>query len=212
VPNEETIIAGPELRWVHDLNQDFSTDAMIGATVTFPADDFDNRLILPVGAAYLRYFKNRYSAAVGYRRMVATNLLVGETEATHVGEARGTVAVPPRDDVTVSGAVGYANGQSVDSDSGDLVGRTERWIGDLSFNWQAKEELNLSLRYSIVFQDRTQPMGLIMNEHTRRNMVMVVVEGRYPSRQAVELEQRNDGRADRGEEEIDARREMGQVR
>jgi len=212
VPNEETVIAGPELRWVHDLSQDFSTDSMVGATVTFPFGEFENRLILPVGAAYLRYAHNRYSAAAGYRRLVATNLLVGESEATHIAEIRGTVAVPPRDDVTASGAIGYANGRSIDIENERLVGRTERWIGDVAFSWKAKEELNLSVRYSIVFQDRTQPLEEVMNEKIRRNMVMLVLEGHYPSRQAVELEQRNDGRADGGDEELDAKRETGQVR
>jgi hypothetical protein len=212
MPDENTIIAGPELRWVHDLSQDFSTDAMIGATASFPADDFGRRLVLPVGAAYLRYFHDRYSAAAGYRRLVATNLLVGETEATHIAEVRGTVAVPPRTDVSVSGAVGYASGRSLDVENEQLVGKTTRWIGDVSVNWKATEEVNIGLRYSIVVQDRTQPLEEIMNEHTRRNMVMVVLDGRYPSRQAVELEQRNDARADGGQEEVDAKREQGQVR
>lgn len=212
MPNEETMILGPELRWVHDLNQDFSTDASVGATITFPLGEFENRLVLPVGSAYLRYAHDRYAAAAGYRRMVATNLLVGETEATHIGEARGTVPVPTRDDLSLSGAVGYANGRSVDTDNGTLVGRTVRWIGDISCNWKVTDEVNLALRYSIVFQDRTQPLEEIMEEETRRNMVMVVFEGRYPSRQAVELEQRNDGRADGGEDEVEAKRESGQVR
>jgi hypothetical protein len=211
-PNENTIITGPELRWVHDLSQDFSTDAMIGVTAAFPADDFSRRLVLPVGAAYLRYFHDRYSASAGYRRMVATNLLVGETEATHIAEVRGTVAVPPRDDLTVSGAVGYASGRSLDIDAERLVGRTTRWVGDVSLSWKASGELSMALRYSIVLQDRSQPLEEIMDEHTRRNMVMVVLEGRYPSRQAVELQQRNDARADGGEDEIEARREQGQVR
>lgn len=212
MPNEKTVIAGPELRWVHDLSQDFSTDAMIGATASFPADDFGSRLVLPVGAAYLRYFHNRYSAAAGYRRLVATNLLVGETEATHIADVRGTVAIPPRDDLAVSGAVGYASGRSLDVAGERLIGKTERWIGDVALSWKAAEELDVALRYSIVVQDRTQPLEEIMNEHTRRNMVMVVLEGRYPSRQAVELEQRNDARADGGEEKVDAKREAGQVR
>ena len=212
MPNEETIILGPELRWVHDLSQDFSTDASVGATITFPLGEFENRLVLPVGSAYLRYSHNRYSAAAGYRRMVATNLLVGETEATHIGEVRGTVPIPKRDDLSVSGAVGYANGRSVDTEAGQLVGHTVRWIGDVSTTWKMTEEVNLALRYSLVFQDREQPLEEIMEEHTRRNMVMVVLEGRYPSRQAVELEQRNDGRADGGEDEVEAKRESGQVR
>lgn len=212
VPNEETMILGPELRWVHDLSQDFSTDASIGATITFPVGEFDNRLILPVGSAYLRYSHDRYAAAAGYRRMVVTNLLVGETEATHIGEARGTVPIPTRDDLSASGAVGYASGRSVDTEAGQLVGSTERWIGDVSLNWKVTEEVNLALRYSIVLQDRSQPLEEVMEEHTRRNMVMAVFEGRYPSRQAVELEQRNDGRADGGEDEVEARRESGQVR
>jgi hypothetical protein len=144
--------------------------------------------------------------------MVATNLLVGETEATHIGEVRGTVPIPKRDDLSVSGAVGYANGRSVDTEAGQLVGHTVRWIGDVSTTWKATDEVNLALRYSLVFQDREQPLEEIMEEHTRRNMVMVVLEGRYPSRQAVELEQRNDGRADGGEEEVEAKRESGQVR
>ncbi len=212
VPNEETIMLGPELRWVHDLSQDFSTDASVGATITFPVGEFENRLTLPVGSAYLRYSHDRYSAAAGYRRMVATNLLVGETEATHIGEVRGTVPIPRRDDLSISGAVGYANGRSVDTEAGQLVGHTVRWIGDISTTWKATEEVNLALRYSLVFQDREQPLEEIMEEHTRRNMVMVVLEGRYPSRQAVELEQRNDGRADGGEEEVEGKRESGQVR
>lgn len=212
MPNEETVILGPELRWVHDLSQDFSTDASVGATITFPLGEFENRLVLPVGSAYLRYSHNRYSAAAGYRRMVATNLLVGETEATHIGEVRGTVPIPKRDDLSVSGAVGYANGRSVDTEAGQLVGHTVRWIGDISTTWKATDEVNLALRYSLVFQDREQPLEEIMEEHTRRNMVMVVLEGRYPSRQAVELEQRNDGRADGGEEEVEGKRESGQVR
>ncbi|HEY8142772.1 MAG TPA: hypothetical protein VIG06_08875 [Kofleriaceae bacterium] len=212
MPNEETIMLGPELRWVHDLSQDFSTDASVGATITYPLGEFENRLVLPVGSAYLRYSHNRYSAAAGYRRMVATNLLVGETEATHIGEVRGTVPIPKRDDLSVSGAVGYANGRSVDTEAGQLVGHTVRWIGDVSTTWKATDEVNLALRYSLVFQDREQPLEEIMEEHTRRNMVMVVLEGRYPSRQAVELEQRNDGRADGGEEEVEAKRESGQVR
>ena len=210
--DEKTIIAGPELRWVHDLSPDFSTDAMVGATATVQADDFSRGLLLPVGAAYLRYAHNRYSAAAGYRRLVATNLLVGESEVTNIAEARGTVAVPPRDDVTASGAVGYANGRSLDVEGERQIGHTVRWIGDISFNWKATEEVNIALRYSIVFQDRTQPLEEITDEHTRRNQVMVILEGRYPSRQAVELEQRNDGRADGGEDEIEAKRESGQVR
>lgn len=212
MPNNNTVQVGPELRWVHDLSQDFSTDAMIGVTASFPADDFSRRLVLPVGAAYLRYFHNRYSASAGYRRQVATNLLVGETEATHIAEIRGTVAIPRRDDLTLSGAVGYANGRSLDVEGEQLIGKTTRWIGDVSLGWKATEELNVALRYSIVVQDRTQPLDLIMNEHTRRNMVMVVLDGRYPSRQAVELEQRNDARADGGQDEVEAKREQGQVR
>jgi hypothetical protein len=212
MPNEENYILGPELRWVHDLNQDFSTDAMVGATMTIDADDTSQQLLLPVGAAYLRYSKNRYSAAAGYRRLVATNILVGETEATNLVEARGTVAVPPRDDVSVSGAVGYANGRSLDLMGERLVGRTTRWIADISFNWEATKELNMSLRYSIVAQRREAPFDEIMEERTRRNMVMIVAEGRYPSRQAVELKVRNDGRADGGEDAVEAKRESGQVR
>lgn len=212
MPNENTIITGPELRWVHDLSQDFSTDAMIGATASFPADELSRRIVLPVGAAYLRYFHDRYSAAAGYRHMVATNLLVGETEATHIAEVRGTVAIPGRDDLTVSGMVGYASGRSLDVEAEQLIGKTTRWIGDVSLGWKATDELNVALRYSIVVQDRTQPLEEIMNEHTRRNMVMIVLDGRYPSRQAVELEQRNDARADGGQEEVEGKREQAQVR
>jgi hypothetical protein len=138
--------------------------------------------------------------------------LVGETEATHIAEVRGTVAVPPRDDLTISGAVGYASGRSLDIDAERLVGRTTRGVGDVSLGWKASGELSIALRYSIVLQDRNQPLEEIMDEHTRRNMVMVVLEGRYPSRQAVELEQRNDARADGGAEEVDGKREQAQVR
>jgi hypothetical protein len=41
---------------------------------------------------------------------------------------------------------------------------------------------------------------------------MVVLEGRYPSRQAVELIRPTEGRADRGVEEVEGIREAGQVR
>jgi hypothetical protein len=212
LPNEKTILAGPELRWVHDINQELSTDAMAGAVVTIRADTFERGLILPVGSAYLRYTKNRYGAAVGYRHIVATNILIAETEATNVVEARGNVAVPGRDDVSVSGTLGFASGRSLDLGGEQLIGRTTQWLGDLSFQWAATSEVDLSVRYQLVRQHREQPLALVMDERTRRNQVMVVLEGRYPSRQAVELIRPTEGRADRGVEEVEGIREAGQVR
>ncbi|HLU64910.1 MAG TPA: hypothetical protein VKZ63_01460 [Kofleriaceae bacterium] len=209
--DERTLLAGPELRWVHDINQALSTDAMVGATFTVNADTFERGLLLPVGAAYVRFTQDRYGASLGYRHVVATNILVAETEATNVVEARGTVAVPGRDDVVVAGTMGWASGRSLDLAGEQLIGRTTQWIADLSFLWEATDEVNVAFRYQLVRQNREQPLEAIMDERTRRNQVMVVLEGRYPSRQAVELRRRNEGRADGGQEEVDAERETGQV-
>lgn len=209
--DEESITSSAELRWVHDLSQTLSTDAMAGVAFTVRADNFSRGLLLPVGAAYLRYQKERYAAALGYRHQVQTNILIAETEATNTFEGRGSVPVPWVEDVSLAGAAGYAHGRSLDLGQEQLLGTNDRWVGDLAISWRATPELRLAARYQIVWQTRTQPDLDIMDERTRRNQFMVILEGRYPSRQAVEIRQRNEGRADGGES-IEGQRESGQVR
>lgn len=216
VPDEHTLILGPSLRWVRDLTQTLSADASVGVVGTYDTNDFSQQLFLPVGTAYLRYINDRYGAAVGYRHVVATNLLVGENESTNVVEVRGTVPVPLFDErVSASGAVGYSNGSSLDANQ-DLVGSTVAWIGDVSLGWRATDELSVGARYQLVRQTRDEPVLGVMNEKTRRQQFMIMLEGRYPSRQAAEIKRKNDGRADggmdeEGEDEIDARRQDGRI-
>jgi hypothetical protein len=195
LPDSKTVLFGPELRWVHDLNEDFSTDAMVGLTIAAPADDFSRRQEYPVGAAYLRFARDRYAAAVGYRRNVATNIVLGETEATHIGEVRGVVPLPLAERLSMAGAVAYSNGTSIGivNAAGDEVsGRTIQWVGDISVAWQVSEALSTSLRYQRVWQDREDPRvlnmeGLVEEQHTRRQQITLVLEGRYPTRTAAEL-------------------------
>jgi hypothetical protein len=195
IPDSETVLFGPELRWVHDLSEDFSTDAMIGLTIAAPANDFSRRSEYPVGAAYLRFARDRYAAAIGYRRNVATNIILGETEATHIGEVRGVVPLPLAERLSMAGAVAYSNGESigiVGAQGQDLTGTTVQWVGDVSVAWQIAEALSASIRYQRVWQDRTDPRvptpdGMIVEQHTRRQQITLVFEGRYPTRTAAEL-------------------------
>lgn len=206
--NQKTILAGPQLRWVHDLSLDFSTDAMIGATVSMRADDFENREVFPIGSAFLRYTHDRYAAAIGYSRAVATNIIVGDTEATHVVEARGVVPVPVKhkaflDRLAASGAVGYINGETLrdPNEAGeDINGHTVAWIGDVALLWQTNDAISLSARYQIAWQNRDDPFLLMMEdpERTRRQQFTVILEGRYPTRQAAELPKDSSTRVDKG--------------
>jgi hypothetical protein len=210
----ETFLLGPELRWVHDLSLDFSTDAMIGATVTFPRGQFQDREVFPVGAAALRYQHDRYAGSIGYRRTVATNLQLGETEATHVGEARGVIPLPFGDRLSLAGAAGYAYGESVgrlDADGNEVTLTTKQWIGDVSLAWQIADGLSSSLRYQYVRQTRNDPtrpmidMDLDPEERTRRQQITLVLEGTYPTRQAVELPRDSSTRVDGGLESMSQR-------
>jgi hypothetical protein len=212
----ETVLLGPELRWVHDLSLDFSTDAMIGATITFPPGEFQDREVFPVGAATLRYQHDRYAGSIGYRRAVATNLQLGETEATHVGEARGVIPLPFGDRLSLAGAAGYAYGESVGRldpvTMEEVTLTTKQWVGDLSLAWQIADGLSSSLRYQYVRQNRNDPTrrdmdGELLNEEerTRRQQITVVLEGTYPSRQAVELPRDSSTRVDGGLESMSQR-------
>lgn len=202
---------------MHDLSDFLSTDASAGVAYTAPADSPYDELILPVGSAFIRYSKDRYSGQAGYRRTVATNLLIGETEATHLVEARGTFNIPPRDDVSVTGVLGYANGRGLDFEQTRLLGNNERWIADASFNYEIeKDMLTLGIRFQHVRQVRDDfdppaaaMMDEILNERTRASQFMVTMSGRWPDRQAVEIEQPDAGRADGGD--IDGVREGGRI-
>jgi hypothetical protein len=217
VPDEEILQAGPELRWVHDISDYLSTDASAGVAYTAPADRPSDELVLPVGSAFLRYTKDRYNGQVGYRRTVATNLLIGETEATHLVEARGTINIPPRDDVSVTGAAGYARGRGLDLEETRLLGDSQRWLADVSFNYEIeKDMLTMGIRFQHVRQVRDDfdppaaaMMDEIINERTRASQFMVTMTGRWPDRQAVEMEQLDAGRADGGD--IDGLREQGRL-
>lgn len=217
--DQKTILLGPELRWVHDLSQDFSTDASVGVTVTFPVGEFQDREVFPVGAAYLRWARDRYAASVGYRRSIATNIVLGETEATHVAEARGVVPIPLAEKLSMAGAVGYSDGRSIGilTASGEQVeGHTTQWVGDISTSWQATDAISTSLRYQRVWQDRQDPRlmelgGTSDEQHTRRQQITVVLEGRWPTRQAVELPTDASSRVDSGLESM-TRREQSLVR
>jgi hypothetical protein len=217
VADQRTILFGPELRWVHDLSQDFSTDAMIGVTVTAPADDFERRSVFPVGGAFLRYAHDRYAASIGYRRTVATNVIVGETEATHVGEARGVVPLPWGDRLSASGAVGYANGEGtrvLDGAGNETQTSTVQWIGDLSLSWQITDAVSTALRYQLVRQNRGEDPPVMPGdeeERTRRQQITLILEGRYPTRQAAELPRDPSSRVDGGLESM-AKREESLVR
>ena len=209
--DQRTILFGPELRWVHDLSQDFSTDAMVGLTVTFPAGEFDQRQEFPVGAAYVRYAHDRFAAAIGYRRTVATNIILGETEATHVGEARGVIPLPFAERLSMAGAVGYSRGESIGLidpvTMEEATARTTQWVGDLSVAWQATDALSAGLRYQLVRQDRADPTDMVMGEErTRRQQITLVLEGVYPTRQAAELPKDPSSRVDGGLESM-AKRE-----
>ncbi len=214
--DQKTFLVGPELRWVHDVSEDFSTDAMIGMTITWPQGEFEQRQEFPVGAAYIRYQHDRYAASIGYRRTVATNIVLGETEATHVGEARGVIPLPFADALSLSGALGYAKGESIGLvlDGQEVTGTTESWIGDLSLAWQMTDALSSSLRYQHVRQTRDDPRLMTDDgeaERTRRQQITLVLEGRYPTRQAAELPKDASTRVDGGLESM-AKREQGLVR
>ncbi|HTE51901.1 MAG TPA: hypothetical protein VK698_13695 [Kofleriaceae bacterium] len=213
--DQKTILLGPELRWVHDLNEDFSTDASVGMTVTFPAGEFERREEFPVGAAYLRYAHDRFAGALGYRRSVTTNIVLGETEATHVAEVRGVVPLPLADKLSLAGAVGYSNGTSigiVNAAGEEVEGHTIQWVGDISLAWQATEAISAGLRYQRIWQDREDPRlmeigGTTEEQHTRRQQITLVLEGRYPTRQAVELPKDPSSRVDGGLESMSKREE-----
>jgi hypothetical protein len=217
VPDEEIVQGAPEARWVHDLSDYLSTDASAGVAYTAPAERASDGIWLPIGSAFLRYTQDRYSGQVGYRRTVATNLLIGETEATHLLEARGTVKIPPRDDVSVTGVVGYADGRGLDLEQTRLLGDNQRWLADVSFNYEIEKDLLLlGVRFQHVRQVRDDfdppaaaMMDEILNERTRASQFMVTMSGRWPDRQAVEIEQPDPGRADGGD--LDGLREQGRV-
>lgn len=218
IPDQKTFLAGPELRWVHDLSEDFSTDAMIGMTMAWPQGQFERRQEYPVGAAYLRYAHDRYAASIGYRRSVATNVVLGETEATHIGEARGVIPLPFDDRLSMSGALAYANGESIgitDVNTGqEVTGTTVQWIGDVSVTWQMTDGIGTSLRYQQVRQTRDDPRIMTddgQEERTRRQQITLMLEGRYPTRQAAELPRDASTRVDGGLESM-TKREQSLVR
>ncbi len=213
--DQKTILLGPELRWVHDINQDFSTDASVGVTVTFPVGEFQDREVFPVGAAYLRWARDRYAAAAGYRRSVATNIVLGETEATHVGEVRGVVPIPLAEKLSMAGAVGYSDGRSIGiltASGEEAEGRTKQWIFDISASWQATDAISTALRYQRVWQDRRDPRlmelgGTSDEQRTRRQQITIVLEGRWPTRQAVEMPKDSSSRVDAGLDSMSRREE-----
>jgi len=214
--DNKTFIAGPELRWVHDLSQDFSTDAMIGVTFSWPQGEFQDREVNPVGAAYLRYARDRYAASIGYRHTVTTNLVLGETERTHIGEARGVVPLPLADQLSLAGAVAYSYGTSLGIldpvTEEELEGTTKQWVGDISISWRFTDAMSAALRYQRVWQNREDPRVLDVNmevqeERTRRQQITLVLEGRYPTRQAAELPTDPSTRVDSNLEDMSKREE-----
>jgi hypothetical protein len=215
-PDTETVIVGPELRWVHDLSLDFSTDAMVGASATWPVGEFQRREIFPVGAAFLRYQHDRFAASVGYRRAVATNVLLGETDVSHTGEARGVVPLPFGDRLSAAGAVGYSTGESVgrlNSMGEEVTLKNKQWIGDLAVAWTISDGIAASLRYQYTRQNRDDlfvndmAMDIIEEERTRRQQITLVLEGTYPTRQAAELPRDSSTRVDGGLESMSKREE-----
>ena len=57
---------------MHDLGEYLSTDASGGVAYAAPAEDPHDELLLPIGSAFIRYAKDRYSGQAGYHRTVAT--------------------------------------------------------------------------------------------------------------------------------------------
>jgi hypothetical protein len=222
-PDTETVIVGPELRWVHDLSLDFSTDAMVGASATWPVGEFQRRAVFPVGAAFLRYQHDTFAASIGYRRAVATNVLLGETDVNHTGEARGVVPLPFTDRLSAAGAIGYSTGESVgrlNSLGEEVTLENEQWVGDVAVAWTISDGIAASLRYQYTRQNRDDllvtAMGdmvvdIIEEERTRRQQITLVLEGSYPTRQAAELPRDSSTRVDGGLESM-SRREESLVR
>jgi hypothetical protein len=211
LPGNKTILAGPELRWVHDLTLDFSTDAMVGATASWAPGDFQDRSIYPVGDAYLRYTHDRYAAQIGYRRTVVTNLQLGQSDVTHVGEARGVIPLPFGDRWSLAGAVAYSNGESVgalDTAGNDVTLKTIQWVADGALSWQVSDGIATSLRYQYTRQTRDSllPTG-IEEQRTRRQQITFSLEGTYPTRQAAELPKDSSTRVDSGLESMSKREE-----
>lgn len=205
----ETVIVGPELRWVHDLSLDFSTDAMVGVSATWPLGEFERRAVFPVGAAFLRYQHDTFAASIGYRRAVATNVLLGETEVNHTGEARGVVPLPFGDRWSAAGAIGYSTGESVgrlNSEGEEVTLDNEQWVGDVALAWTISDGLSTSLRYQYTRQNREDLMLLVIDEErTRRQQITLVLEGSYPTRQAAELPRDSSTRVDGGLESMTKR-------
>ncbi|HKE18915.1 MAG TPA: hypothetical protein VKB80_28770 [Kofleriaceae bacterium] len=210
-PENDTILVGPELRWVHDLSLDFSTDAMVGATASFAPGEFQDRSVYPVGDAYLRYTHERYAAQIGYRRNVVTNLQLGQTEITHVGEARGVIPLPFGDRWSLAGSFAYANGESVgqvDMANNDVTLKTIQWVADGALSWQITDGIGASARYQYTRQNRDSlRMVDIVEERTRRQQITISLEGTYPTRQAAELPKDSSTRVDGGLESMSKREE-----
>jgi hypothetical protein len=131
-----------------------------------------------------------------------------------VGEARGVIPLPFGDRLSLAGAAGYAYGESVgrlDAEGNDVTLTTKQWIGDLSLAWQIADGLSSSLRYQYVRQTRNDPTRPMLDpdldpeERTRRQQITLVLEGTYPTRQAVELPRDSSTRVDGGLESMSQR-------
>ncbi len=202
-----TITLGPELRWVHDLSEDLSTDAMIGGVAIMPAYEWDKRDQFPIGSATLRYQNELFGASAGYQRIVSPNLALAQTEVTHRVEARGVLPVPIqhprfRNKLLLSGAAGYSSGEFVRAAADatqETVGGTKLWLADLSLSWDASAEISAGLRYQRVWQEVEDP-DLMLDEpqRTRGQTILLVLQGRYPARQAAVLPRDPSTRVDGG--------------
>ncbi|MCG8417386.1 MAG: hypothetical protein MJE77_05515 [Proteobacteria bacterium] len=208
--------SGLSLNVRRDLNPRWSANGEFGvATVTTleadnPAEE--GTAATPSGALSLNYFRpigsviGVFGASVGHR--IAPNLFLGTVTRTGSGVLRASIPLPwfRREQTLITGlsstlglSKSWTVGAGMDQDASWYV-----VTADVAARWSPADAWDVTLRYQLISQslDVVEMNAQQVPADFTRNTIMLVVSGRWPTRQAAVIPDRRNLRVDRANEEI----------
>jgi hypothetical protein len=206
---ERGVFVGPEVRWLHDLTPSFTTLLGGGLVISAPVDDLGRGAARPTAEASLRYQRQRAQVELGYLHTVQSNLFLGISTEVDTVQLRGGLPFGSRDEINLSGSLGYSRGDLIDLEADAVYGGVELMVADAALSWRLRPELSLRLRYSLLRQVFDQPPFVDQELRVRREAVLTL-EGTYPSQEAARVP-RASLRADGSDEPIEAERVDGRA-
>jgi hypothetical protein len=198
IAQQRYLATGPTLRWRHDLSDQWASELHGGATGVYWMDGNRPLAAYPVWGGSLQWHRQETTVAASYARTVAPNLLTNQVYVSDVLGLDGRILLWPSAHVAFVTSHRYSTNQLVGGQGTNGHVRVQGWLLETGIGWFSAAGPTITLTYRR-FQQFGAPVNAPGLPDYTRNLVLLSLEGRFPSRAIEPIPTDQPQRVDRGD-------------